>query len=89
MKMRGLIRSAEGMLVHVLEEDDGSGWVKVTDNHGGKGLVPASYLEMLDLEIPEGSGGSESPQAAGQFGTLFSLYRADQMMGVCDSAGDV
>ncbi|KIJ17907.1 hypothetical protein PAXINDRAFT_98083 [Paxillus involutus ATCC 200175] len=67
---------SEGMLVHVLEEDDGSGWVKVTDNHGGKGLVPASYLEMLDLEIPEGSGGSESPQAAGQFVRVMYDYQA-------------
>ncbi|KAI1794856.1 hypothetical protein LXA43DRAFT_994584 [Ganoderma leucocontextum] len=31
--------------VHVLEEDDGSGWVKVADDSGGKGLVPASYIE--------------------------------------------
>ncbi|KAI0769881.1 hypothetical protein C8Q74DRAFT_1271721 [Fomes fomentarius] len=38
--------------VHVLEEDDGSGWVKVADESGGKGLVPASYLEFL-----QGDGG--------------------------------
>ncbi|GBE83192.1 hypothetical protein SCP_0502390 [Sparassis crispa] len=37
-----------GNFVHVLEEDDGSGWVKVSDNSGGKGLVPASYLELED-----------------------------------------
>ncbi|TBU61870.1 hypothetical protein BD310DRAFT_872749 [Dichomitus squalens] len=35
-------------IVHVLEEDDGSGWVKVADDSGGKGLVPASYIEVLD-----------------------------------------
>ncbi|KAF7985605.1 hypothetical protein HWV62_3913 [Athelia sp. TMB] len=39
---------SEGTLVHVLEEDDGSGWVKVADERGGKGLVPASYIEMID-----------------------------------------
>ncbi|TFK86863.1 hypothetical protein K466DRAFT_663436 [Polyporus arcularius HHB13444] len=39
--------SAES-IVHVLEEDDGSGWVKVADDTGGKGLVPASYVELLD-----------------------------------------
>lgn len=33
--------------MHVLEEDDGSGWVKVADDSGGKGLVPASYVELL------------------------------------------
>lgn len=41
-------RAVEGSIVQVLEEDDGSGWVKVTDRSGGKGLVPASYLEAVD-----------------------------------------
>ncbi|KAH9933234.1 uncharacterized protein BXZ73DRAFT_89849 [Epithele typhae] len=35
-------------IVRVLEEDDGSGWVKVADDSGGKGLVPASYVELLE-----------------------------------------
>ncbi|EIN12379.1 hypothetical protein PUNSTDRAFT_97060 [Punctularia strigosozonata HHB-11173 SS5] len=39
---------AEGTDVEVLEEDDGSGWVKVDDRRGGKGLVPASYVEYVD-----------------------------------------
>ncbi|KAH7913976.1 hypothetical protein BJ138DRAFT_1058030 [Hygrophoropsis aurantiaca] len=39
---------SEGTLVHVLEEDDGSGWVKVADDFGGKGLVPASYIETVE-----------------------------------------
>ncbi|KZP33431.1 hypothetical protein FIBSPDRAFT_810692 [Athelia psychrophila] len=39
---------SEGALVHVLEDDDGSGWVKVADDHGGKGLVPASYIETTN-----------------------------------------
>ncbi|KAH9851537.1 hypothetical protein C2E23DRAFT_829605 [Lenzites betulinus] len=39
--------SAES-IVHVLEEDDGSGWVKVADNSGAKGLVPASYVELSE-----------------------------------------
>jgi hypothetical protein len=33
-------------VVRVIEEDDGSGWVKVDDGAGGKGLVPATYLDM-------------------------------------------
>lgn len=37
---------AEGAQVRVLEEDDGSGWVKVGDSTGGSGLVPASYLAL-------------------------------------------
>ncbi|KIK97074.1 hypothetical protein PAXRUDRAFT_256847 [Paxillus rubicundulus Ve08.2h10] len=67
---------SEGMVVHVLEEDDGSGWVKVTDGHGGTGLVPASYLEMLDLEMPEGPGSSESSQGVGQFVRVMYDYQA-------------
>jgi len=35
----------DGTLVHVLEEDDGSGWVKVVDPDGNEGLVPATYLD--------------------------------------------
>jgi hypothetical protein len=36
----------EGSNVHIIEEDDGSGWVKVVDAKGGKGLVPATYIEI-------------------------------------------
>jgi len=39
---------SEGTSVHVLEPDDGSGWVKVADPDGRDGLVPASYLEYDD-----------------------------------------
>ncbi|EIW81337.1 hypothetical protein CONPUDRAFT_82321 [Coniophora puteana RWD-64-598 SS2] len=49
----------DGAIVHVLEEDDGSGWVKVADQTGGKGLVPASYLESLD-EQPGGAPASRA-----------------------------
>lgn len=38
---------SEGETVKVLEEDDGSGWVKVGNASGGKGLVPASYVEVV------------------------------------------
>jgi formin-binding protein 1 len=34
--------------VRVVEEDDGSGWVKVVDEDGDRGLVPASYVEAAD-----------------------------------------
>ncbi|ESK95819.1 hypothetical protein Moror_12431 [Moniliophthora roreri MCA 2997] len=37
---------SDGASVSVLEPDDGSGWVKVADGRGAKGLVPASYLEL-------------------------------------------
>jgi formin-binding protein 1 len=43
----------EGAAVHVLEEDDSSGWIKVIDNGGRKGLIPASYVEFSDeIEAP-------------------------------------
>ncbi|KAH7106916.1 hypothetical protein BKA62DRAFT_611651, partial [Auriculariales sp. MPI-PUGE-AT-0066] len=35
---------AEGSEVDILEDDDGSGWVKVQDPEGQSGLIPASYL---------------------------------------------
>lgn len=63
-----LIHCAEGTTVRVTEEDDGSGWVKVIDNHGGKGLVPASYLEAADVKSLGPSGSSEEPRSSGQFG---------------------
>lgn len=37
----------EGTIVRVVEADDGSGWVKVSDGAGDSGLVPASYLETI------------------------------------------
>ncbi|KAF8440834.1 hypothetical protein L210DRAFT_3447746 [Boletus edulis BED1] len=66
----------EGTIVRVVEEDDGSGWVKVTDNHGGKGLVPASYLEIAVVKSPKLSGGSERPQAPGQIVRVIYDYEA-------------
>ncbi|KAH0586539.1 hypothetical protein H2248_007764 [Termitomyces sp. 'cryptogamus'] len=39
---------SEGETVHVVEANDGSGWVKVADMQGKDGLVPASYLERVD-----------------------------------------
>jgi hypothetical protein len=52
--------------VRVIEEDDGSGWIKVVDEEGGRGLVPASYIEVADA-TPTGPDiasplGSESSQ---------------------------
>ncbi|KAF9499043.1 hypothetical protein BDN71DRAFT_1480868 [Pleurotus eryngii] len=40
----------DGLLVHVLEPDDGSGWVKVANANGQSGLVPASYIEAIGDE---------------------------------------
>uniref|UniRef100_A0A8H8CF08 SH3 domain-containing protein n=1 Tax=Psilocybe cubensis TaxID=181762 RepID=A0A8H8CF08_PSICU len=37
----------EGTIVRVVEPDNGSGWVKVSDGTGDSGLVPASYIETI------------------------------------------
>jgi hypothetical protein len=53
--------------VHVIEEDDGSGWVKVLDEDGGRGLVPASYIESGDVtQVP--SPGTGPFLGSSQFG---------------------
>ncbi|KAJ7195463.1 hypothetical protein GGX14DRAFT_676626 [Mycena pura] len=44
---------AEGAVVQVLEPDDGSGWVKVSDGQNA-GLVPATYLEYGDTDADAG-----------------------------------
>jgi hypothetical protein len=53
------------MLVHVHETEDGSGWVKVVDDQGGKGLVPASYIELL-------ASNPTDTQPLGQYGIISS-----------------
>lgn len=59
--------SSEGSIVSVIEHDDGSGWVKVSDG-SDDGLVPASYLE-------HGTGESSNDQGSGQYGASHSLCR--------------
>jgi hypothetical protein len=53
--------------VRVIEEDDGSGWVKVVDEDGDRGLVPASYIESVDV-TQAASPGIEPSLGSGQFG---------------------
>ena len=61
---------AEGSIVHVLEEDDGSGWVKVLDESGGKGLVPASYIDLQESAPSTDVSATKALEAAGEFGEL-------------------
>jgi hypothetical protein len=53
--------------VRVIEEDDGSGWVKVVDEDGSRGLVPASYIESGDISQVLSPGTGPLPDS-GQFG---------------------
>lgn len=54
----------------MLEDDDGSGWVKVADDQGAKGLVPASYVEFIDeTDAPPSIPVNSRPiQGAGKYG---------------------
>ena len=47
----------DGMNVRILEPDDGSGWVKVADQDGKSGLVPASYIQTAQGSADTNSGG--------------------------------
>jgi hypothetical protein len=62
---------SEGETVKVLEEDDGSGWIKVAKNSGGKGLVPASYVEVVGAEE---KGTNVAPRASVQYGASIYPY---------------
>ncbi|KAJ3994622.1 hypothetical protein F5050DRAFT_1772912 [Lentinula boryana] len=59
---------SEGTTVTVIEHDDGSGWVKVSDG-SGDGLVPASYLE-------HGTGQVVNEQGSGQYVKVLYAYEA-------------
>ncbi|KAL7411044.1 hypothetical protein BDY24DRAFT_146356 [Mrakia frigida] len=50
-----------GETVTILEEDDGSGWLKVLDSHGGRGLCPVTYVE---IDEPSPSSSSRRGSAA-------------------------
>lgn len=70
----------EGTVVRVVEEDDGSGWVKVADSDGEKGLVPATYLEDAGgwpLEKSEPSQ-RDSQQASGIYVRALYDYRTQE-----------
>ena len=63
---------SEGALIHILEEEDSSGWVKVADKHGRKGLVPGSYIEILDNADADQS--SSASQESGRYGQWESFH---------------
>ncbi|KAF8516330.1 hypothetical protein BU17DRAFT_76670 [Hysterangium stoloniferum] len=44
------ISVSAGETVHLLEVNDGSGWIKVAGSQGNKGLIPASYVQIADDE---------------------------------------
>lgn len=79
--------------MRVLEEDDGSGWVKVADSDGEKGLVPATYLEDAGTSSLEKSEPSQqiSQRASGVYG-MSTAYRLLSVISHChpvNSTGSV
>ena len=72
----------EGEAVKVLEEDDGSGWIKVANDSGGKGLVPASYVEMVG---PEEKKSDVTPRASAQYGGSIDLRLSFPLTGSCSA----
>ncbi|KAJ7643977.1 hypothetical protein FB45DRAFT_284926 [Roridomyces roridus] len=70
------LRVSEGAAVQVLEPDDGSGWVKVSDGESS-GLVPASYLEYGSEDgTPAPSAGPSSEEGSGQYVRGVYAYEA-------------
>lgn len=69
----------EGQLVEVVEEDDGSGWVKVGNPKTGEnGLVPATYVQLEgaqeeEVPAPPMLNRGSRPQGSGKFGELRAL----------------
>lgn len=50
----------------MIEADDGSGWMKVVDEAGSSGLVPATYLETIDGESEMRNDNQEKNQIQGK-----------------------
>ena len=71
-------------MVHIIEEDDGSGWVKVIDDAGGKGLVPASYVQVVEATSEDfgaaAAHDSRDQQASGTRGKEHSLFRCEDIL---------
>ena len=63
---------SEGETVKILEEDDGSGWVKVGNGSGGKGLVPASYVEAVGHDRKRSN---VTPRTSAQYGGYRLSFR--------------
>ncbi|KAJ6621842.1 hypothetical protein B0H10DRAFT_2162903 [Mycena sp. CBHHK59/15] len=79
------LRVAEGTSVQVLEPDDGSGWVKVSDGTSA-GLVPASYVEYEDSSAP--ASGRASEEGSGQYGKLTQVQlQTDSEVMLCSARG--
>jgi hypothetical protein len=64
----------EGTIVRVIEPDDGSGWVKVENEAGNSGLVPASYLGPAPVGH-ESAGSGKERQGVGKSGRPLDLCR--------------
>lgn len=64
-----------GDSVQLLEVDDGSGWIKVSDRHGRKGLIPATYVELSETEKADEV--SQIPESSGAFVHVLYSYESN------------
>jgi len=69
---------SDGSIVQIVEEDDGSGWVKVLDKRGQKGLVPSTYLEVTDDEGAEAAARETKPGGSGVYVRALYPYQASE-----------
>ena len=65
---------ADGMNVRILETDDGSGWVKVADQDGNSGLIPASYIQTAQGGSADTNSGERGTLSAHDFPVLQHLH---------------
>lgn len=68
----------EGDQVAVIEVDDGSGWTGIKQANGSQGLVPTSYLEMINTVSSNDSQKKKGPAVAPKRGAKKVSYMIAQ-----------
>jgi len=56
-----------------MEVDDGSGWIKVSNSEGNKGLIPASYIELMQPDDEQASVRVSSAEGSGVYGARLAF----------------
>lgn len=81
--------ATENESVQVIEDDDGSGWVKVMNELGKTGLVPATYLDQSDSAFASQRTGPTSQGRSGERVRAIYAYQAQGADELTLTAGDV
>ena len=76
-----------GSTVYIIDADDGSGWTKVQNNDGTKGLVPVTYIELTDgrtpAPVPAPAVPSVTNSGSGEFGKLCFVRLMKERANTC------